>query len=91
MFRSREMARDLRLKAYGSPTTMSPTEDESVALFYRTLREAVASFACKLGVRGPTLAWGGVKRERRQLTRLKGEHRFEEACGALGGDAAVGT
>lgn len=60
MFRSLEMARDLGLKAYGSPTPTGPIEDEPITLFYLTLREVVAYCAYELGARGPTFALGAA-------------------------------
>lgn len=42
MFRSLEMAEDLGLEAYGSPTTTSPVESEAVSRSYYTLREVAA-------------------------------------------------
>lgn len=60
MFRSLEMARDLGLTAYGSPTTTGPIENEPVLLLDMTLREVVAYSAYALGVRNPTLAFGAA-------------------------------
>lgn len=42
MFRSLEMAEDLGLEAYGSPTTTSPIENDPVSRSYYTLREVAA-------------------------------------------------
>jgi uncharacterized SAM-binding protein YcdF (DUF218 family) len=54
MFRSLAMAQDLGLRAYGSPASASPAEDNPVWGLYFMLREVAASTAYILGIRSPT-------------------------------------
>lgn len=54
MFRSLAMARELGLRAYGSPTNTSPTEQNPVWGSYFILREVAAYTTYLLGFRSPT-------------------------------------